>query len=103
MRWNRDELLAEPPPENYRFVSRTDTKSPGPSEVLNVLVTGKQLVGDDSMHIQAEWTPPLYANGVLRSYKVCLSISPLVGDLDVSMQINSRSTCLSFPVCKIGG
>lgn len=82
----------------HSYICRTNTTSPGPTQVQNMEVEEFEKMGLSMLRVRMTWSPPRQANGILQLYKVCLSTLPLVGNLDISIQLLARSTCKDYQV-----
>ena len=71
-------MLFTPPLHSYQCT--IDATSPAPTAVQNVSVESFQTLGHAEIMLSVSWDPPLNVNGVLKSYNVCLSLTPLEND-----------------------
>ena len=74
--WNIGALFFPPPP--YIYNCTLDALSPRPSEVVNFTLLSYE-VQSRGVRIVASWEPPAEVNGILRSYTMCVTPTPLQG------------------------
>lgn len=65
------------PPPLHHYECTIDATSPAPTSVLNVRVEAFQALDSAEISVSVSWDLPLNANGVLKAYSICLSLTPL--------------------------
>lgn len=93
MTWNSSSLPYVPPRFTilgYDYDCSLSTLSPSPSTVRNLNVIS-YAIGLVQITLKLSWSPPLFSNGELGAYDICVGIGPLEPEDELPMSTGNNN------------